>query len=462
MVQVLPYVPGFGERLSDALVNAGGNLAQGYANRIQNQKSQSAMSVLLDPNSSAMQKVLATADLTEQQRQGLSQPLAAVVGPQSQFEQEQRAVPYLMQLSNYFQQPTPQQRAPRSEFKPGMTPQETADINTPVQETSETQAPSSIMTPGEIREENQFQTRSAKAPAPVASDEEKNHLAILSGSTGPIGRAAKARLDQINEKEKRNQERYFKEQERIEKESQRNLQRELQEKGEKAKVKEEDRAEIRKIAEKYKDTQALKKNVSRLEEAKRIIESEPFSFNETWFNTAISSILEEKGMPLGEAFKSSAQQKVWHLLREALQSKEIGGSNPSTREVVLALSSLPSGFKSENANLYIIGNLLNDSLNSLKRSEVINEVRKEGKYLTAPEFISEVEKRMEPYEKENFQKFQNEFNRYEKIEKAKKDVKNMTPPRGSAWVMDPEGIPTIIPNEYLNEALQNGGVLLKK
>jgi hypothetical protein len=90
MVQVLPYVPSFGEKLSETIANAGTTLGQGYLKRLENQKAQTALGVLQDPSKSPMQKVSAFMTLPERLKKSSAPIWAAILGPQAQAEAQGR------------------------------------------------------------------------------------------------------------------------------------------------------------------------------------------------------------------------------------------------------------------------------------------------------------------------------------------------------------------------------------
>jgi len=70
MVQVLPYVPGFGEKLAAALGQAGGDVAQGFIQRNQNQNDQRILDSF-DPNASPIEQIKHFGKLSPQKQQAL-------------------------------------------------------------------------------------------------------------------------------------------------------------------------------------------------------------------------------------------------------------------------------------------------------------------------------------------------------------------------------------------------------
>lgn len=88
MVQVLPYVPTFGEKLADALGNATTTIGQGFQQQRQNQRDDMSLAIMNDPNKSPMEKVTAFMGLSEDKKKHVAPIYAAVLGPQAQAESQ--------------------------------------------------------------------------------------------------------------------------------------------------------------------------------------------------------------------------------------------------------------------------------------------------------------------------------------------------------------------------------------
>lgn len=199
-----------------------------------------------------------------------------------------------------------------------------------------------------------------------------------------------------------------------------------------AEIAKEDRSEIREFTKPYSDINVLKTQVNKLEEARKLIRSGRVSFNENMFRTAISSILEGKENPLSETFKTQEQQKLWYLLRDSLKPKEIGGSNPSTREVLIAQASLPSGLKGRAANEYIINSMVNLAKQNVKTSESISSIRKKNPNATFSQFQEALSAEVSPYQQQLNDNLANQSAAFSQIEGKKL-------PKGSVWMISPDG-----------------------
>jgi len=139
---------------------------------------------------------------------------------------------------------------------------------------------------------------------------------------------------------------------------------------------------IQKFAEPYQDRRKFRKQINNLNRAEKLIESGKVSLDENFIRNFFTSIAEDKGAgALAEIFKTDEQKELFSLLREQLQSKEIGGSNPSTREVLIALSTLPNLFIGKQGNLNIIKQLKRVALMDDATSEYIQNTEPKGKTL---------------------------------------------------------------------------------
>jgi len=154
----------------------------------------------------------------------------------------------------------------------------------------------------------------------------------------------------------------------------------------------ENRKEIGQYSKPYENVSDLQSNLKKLEQAKKIIESE--DFNVSTFRKAITGIAEGKESPVAELFKTPAQQKLFSLLRESLRPKDIGGSNPSTREVLIALSALPSYLKGKEANEFIINKMIDIAKQNLDKGRLINGLRRTNDSLNPSDFKDIVESKI--------------------------------------------------------------------
>ena len=86
MVQVLPYVPSFGERLAEKIGEAGTHIGAGLAQARQQKNDDAYFAIMQDPNTSPVQKLTAFSKLSEGRKKSVAPVAAAIWGPQAQAE----------------------------------------------------------------------------------------------------------------------------------------------------------------------------------------------------------------------------------------------------------------------------------------------------------------------------------------------------------------------------------------
>lgn len=225
---------------------------------------------------------------------------------------------------------------------------------------------------------------------------------------------------------------------------------------ENADIRKEYRQQINEYSKPYEDLVKIHSNVNKLKEAEKIIDTGKVSLDDNWTRNAIAAILEGQENPLAEFVKTPEQQKLWYLLRDALKPKEIGGSNPSTREVLIAMSSQPSPYKGQAANKYIIRNMLNLAESELHKGQEISKLRQQAGPVSFAKFQSQVEGSVEKF----MEGKQKELEKMGQIDAARQEVKGKAPAYGHVWMADPEGVPRQVPVKDIKRAEEKGGTLL--
>lgn len=231
---------------------------------------------------------------------------------------------------------------------------------------------------------------------------------------------------------------------------------------EQAEIRKEYRDEIKKYSEPYQDINKLEAGVNKLKEAQKLIESGNVSFGENWLRNSVQSILEGQEHPLSEAIKTTEQQKLWYLLKDSLKTKDIGGSNPSTKEVLLSKTTLPSEMKSQDANEYIIGNLLQNADNELYKAKAISSERKKGGTPSYIEFQSNIDKEVGGYSQKKQQEFEKTIQKKQLVNVAKEKVGSLTPEKGFVYAMKPDGSVGQIDIKDIKRVQDAGGTILSK
>jgi len=221
-------------------------------------------------------------------------------------------------------------------------------------------------------------------------------------------------------------------------------------------INKEHRDEIRKYAEPYQDTSIFDSNLSRLKEAEKLIDSGKVSVDGQWFRTALAGIMEGKETPLAELVKTKEQQKLWYLLRDALKPKEIGGSNPSTKEVLIAMASLPGMYKKEEANKFIIKQMIKQAEIDQYKAKEISRFREENETISSPQFKKLVNESVSNFSKKKEEEFQKDM----KIVEAEGYIQGKYLPKGEVWMMNKEGDIGTVPQKDLKRAISAGGTQL--
>ena len=169
------------------------------------------------------------------------------------------------------------------------------------------------------------------------------------------------------------------------------------------------RAENKVYAEKY-NVSVIEDQIDKLRQARKIIkESHPSA---SWIRNALTKISESDEKGLEELIKGPAQTKIAHLMRQFLKPKDLGGSNPSTREVLMSTARTISGMKPEEAELYILDEMEKALSRDRTRAELSNQLRKRDPYMDPSTMQEVVEKKVNelyPYTKSEGEKAEYEL-----------------------------------------------------
>ena len=226
---------------------------------------------------------------------------------------------------------------------------------------------------------------------------------------------------------------------------------------ENAEIRKEYRNEIRKYSEPYQDVSKLQINVEKLKKAKELIASGKVSVDDNFIRNAVAGILEGHESPIAELVKTPEQQQLWYLLRDSLKPKEIGGSNPSTREVLITMSAQPGPYKGQAANEFIIQNMINQSETELFKANKIRDLRSKNESMPFPKFLEEIDRETTQFMQEQGKT----LDELAKYQKARERVQNLPKQSGMMWIMSPDGTPRQIPVKELKKALDAGGKEIK-
>lgn len=151
----------------------------------------------------------------------------------------------------------------------------------------------------------------------------------------------------------------------------------------------ENRAAIKEYSKPYLDLTKLKETEKKIQRLAHLINEKKVG-RKTDVGTYMQALLEGKGNErLTEIFKTPEEQELGYLLRDFYNTKEIGGSNPSTKEVLLTLGTLVDRFKTPEANKKIAEGLLNHARSMRLKGEAV--LKNMDKGMKLGEFISTIE-----------------------------------------------------------------------
>jgi len=288
MVQVLPYVPSFGEKLAATLGQATGTIGEGLAKRRENQQVQNTVGILQDPSKSPIEKITAFMQLPEHVKKSSAPIWAAVLGPQAQADAE------LDQLRRFREgnlgaapaQGGAQQQVQPMQAQPAQMGQEPAQV----QAAQQGQAPLNTQ------------------DLTTWPDEAINEMAALSGFVGRLAKGEQERRVSLKKERTAKEKEYFKKNE----------------------------PELIKIADHLQNLDIEDTRFARLEKL----------FQEGKFPSAFTSALFSKDgqlRPLAASFVSPEAQEAIKLIQDNLSgAKDTFGARVTNFDVANYLKRLPS------------------------------------------------------------------------------------------------------------------------
>ncbi len=162
----------------------------------------------------------------------------------------------------------------------------------------------------------------------------------------------------------------------------------------------ENKKEIQDYAKPYENLKELKDNEHYAKQAKDLIYNG--NITNSYMKKVALAVSEGKiGNYLGESIKkiakTSDEQKLAALVMRFARPKDIGGSNPSTREVLLALERYPDILNSKEANKYLIDEMVRSAELDVKKSQLIGSLRRYDPHMDASTFKDIVNNKLEGY-----------------------------------------------------------------
>ena len=193
------------------------------------------------------------------------------------------------------------------------------------------------------------------------------------------------------------------------------------------------RGEIKEFSKPFQDLTKLDSQVKKLEKARELILSGKTNLDENWVRRAVMSVLEDANAPQkAELLKTEEDRILYSMIYDSLRTKDLGGSNPSTREVLLSLAAKPSPYKGMKANLAVIDDMMRLALENQAKGKAINEIRDRAGPISFPRFQVEVSERANEILGPEEERAQREQMRME----AAMSIRGQKPKKGFAFVMN--------------------------
>jgi len=228
-------------------------------------------------------------------------------------------------------------------------------------------------------------------------------------------------------------------------------------------IRKENRQQINEYKKPYLNVKNTQKLLSGFQEAKNIIKSGKVSLDDNWMRNAAIAVLEDKdATQVAELIKTPEQRRLYSLIYNSLRTKDVGGSNPSTREVLLSLAAKPSVLKGDKENLSILNDLILETEDSLYKGKAMLDLEDQGGYKSFPRYVSEINDIVDPKLKARRQELTNNDNVYllKKEFSNKGTVNNKPVPTGTFAMYFPDGKVRTIPKNKVKQAQKTGAKLI--
>lgn len=368
MVQVLPYVPTFGEKLADALGNATTTISQGFQQQRQNQRDDMSLKIMNDPTKSPMEKVTAFMGLSEDKKKHVAPVYAAAIAPEAQAQAENR------QLEAFKNQAAGGQQQPMQQPQ-GMPPQQPQGMPQAQMGLSgqQVQQPNQMMAPPQ-----QTQAQQQVDPNNVETwpDELVQQMAATKGPAGELGKQEYQRRQKLKEEDRRLQ----------------------------ADIAKEDRALLNKPTEKFFD---------KVEEERGKIESEDFATDlilsgiysgevDPWSKAHWGEIAKSFGAPdsiTNALFQTPGSKEFNTGIKTFLGSilKDTFRGNTTEREIKTAENLMAQVGVSRDGNLAAAYAMKSATEFKRERIRLTDELREQG--VSPSKIPAAVDKMLQPYQK---------------------------------------------------------------
>lgn len=224
-------------------------------------------------------------------------------------------------------------------------------------------------------------------------------------------------------------------------------------------IRKEERAKIKESMKPYMDMSKIRKGISSMDQIIEMIGKDPVSFGQDFFRNIGQLLAQGKdNAAAAQVLKTPAQQKVFALLREFINTRELGGANPSTREMLTTLQTIVSELNDKESNEYIAQFMKNNVELELETAKTMNETLANNQHIRHSDFMNIVDEKMLPIRQEKDLK----LSTLQRKHRAIRELKSLKPPKGHMFVMRPDGNVYPIPKKDIEAAKKAGGVVISE
>jgi hypothetical protein len=217
------------------------------------------------------------------------------------------------------------------------------------------------------------------------------------------------------------------------------------------------RSEINAFSKPFQDITKMESHVKKLEKGRQLILSGKTNLDDNWMRRATQAALDDKGAPaLSELLKTEEDRILYSLIYDSLRTKELGGSNPSTREVLLSLAAKPSPFKGKKANIAVMNDMLRLARENVEKGKAIAEIRDRSGAVSFGRFQAEVAERLRPILAKEDLRIENET----RLVDAQLSLKGKKATSGFKYMLAPDDKVYSVPIKDIKRLQDQGGVML--
>jgi len=228
---------------------------------------------------------------------------------------------------------------------------------------------------------------------------------------------------------------------------------------ESSEIRKEWRGEIKEYAKPYMDMEKLKMDVHQIKASKRLIESSKnLSLDDNWVRSIFNAVAADKGWnDVSQLAITNDQRKLAGYMYDFLRTKELGGSNPSTKEVQMSMNAKPSRYLGKDANKNLINLMLDKAELQVEKSKIIDKTRATGESISPSRFKMKVSEELQPF----MEKIEERAIGEDQLISARRTMTGKTPDKDKVFMILPNSDKvTQVEKKNIKRAQNSGGRLL--